>query len=53
MHIHAPAYDMGQYGANFLFGATNCSITTPLNVKMPCELVERESCGPVKNNESR
>ena len=46
--IHAPAYDMGQYGANFLFGATNCSITTPLNVKMPCELVERESCGPVK-----
>ena len=51
--IHAPAYDMGQYGANFLFGATNCSITTPLNVKMPCELVERESCGPVKNKESR
>ena len=51
--IHAPAYDMGQYGANFLFGATNCSITTPLNVKMPCELVERESCGPVKNKEPR
>lgn len=42
--IHAPAYDMGQYGVNFLFAASNLSIATPLKVKMPCTLIERKSC---------
>lgn len=42
--IHAPAYDMGQYGVNFLFAASNLSIATPIAVKMPCTLIERESC---------
>lgn len=42
--IHAPAYDMGQYGVNFLFADSNLSISTPIKVKMPCRLVERESC---------
>lgn len=42
--IHAPAYQMGQYGVNFLFAASNLSIAEPVKVKMPCRLVERESC---------
>ena len=45
--IHAPAYDMGQHGANLLYVASNLSIDTPLKVKIPCYLVERESCGTV------
>ena len=47
--IHAPAYDMGQYGVNFLFADSNLSISTPINVKMPCRLVERESCKSLFN----
>jgi LacI family transcriptional regulator len=43
--IHAPAYDMGQHGANLLYVSSNLSITTPLKVKIPCYLVERDSCG--------
>ncbi len=43
--IHAPAYDMGQHGANLVYAATNLSIQTPLKVKIPCSLVIRESCG--------
>ncbi len=46
--IHAPAYAMGQYGVNFLFAASNLSTAVPLQVKMPCTLVERESCAEVK-----
>ena len=42
--IHAPAYDMGQHGANLVYVASNLSIHTPLKVKIPCELVIRESC---------
>ncbi|MGN0155305.1 MAG: LacI family DNA-binding transcriptional regulator [Lachnospiraceae bacterium] len=45
--VHAPAYDMGQHGANLLYVSSNLSITTPLKVKIPCYLVERESCGRV------
>jgi LacI family transcriptional regulator len=46
--IHAPAYHMGQHGANLLYTASNLSIDTPLKIKIPCTLVKRESCGPVK-----
>lgn len=42
--IHAPAYDMGQHGANLVYVASNLSIHTPLKVTIPCELVIRESC---------
>lgn len=45
--IHAPAYDMGQHGANLVFVASNLSIRTPLKAKIPCELVVRESCRKV------
>ncbi len=47
--IHAPAYDMGQYGVNFLFAASNLSSDTPIKVKMPCTLKERESCKALRN----
>lgn len=42
--IHAPAYDMGQHGANLVYVASNLSIHTPLKAKIPCKLVVRESC---------
>lgn len=42
--IHAPAYDMGQHGANLIYAAANLSIHTPLKVRVSCELVIRESC---------
>lgn len=42
--IHAPAYDMGQHGANLIYVTSNLSIDTPLKVKIPCHLVKRESC---------
>jgi LacI family transcriptional regulator len=46
--IHAPAYDMGQHGANLVYVASNLSIETPLKIKIPCELIKRESCGVCK-----
>jgi len=39
--IHAPAYDMGQHGANLVFVSSNLSIHTPLRAKIPCELIIR------------
>ena len=42
--IHAPAYDMGQHGANLVYVASNLSIHTPLKAKIPCELIVRGSC---------
>ena len=47
--IHAPAYDMGQHGANLVYVASNLSIHTPLKVKIPCELVIRESCADINS----
>lgn len=45
--MHAPAYDMGQYGVNFLFAASNLLHAAPIKVKMSCRLVERESCADI------
>ena len=45
--ISAPAYDMGQHGANLIYAATNLNINTPLKAKIPCLLVKRESCKKV------
>ena len=42
--ISAPAYDMGQHGANLIYAATNLNINTPLKAKIPCQLIKRESC---------
>ena len=46
--IHAPAYDMGQHGANLIYAATNLNIETPLKAKIPCKLIKRESCRSIK-----
>ena len=48
--VNAPAYDMGQHGANLVYVASNLSIKTPLKAKIPCPLVIRESCARVKEN---
>ncbi|MBO4242557.1 MAG: LacI family DNA-binding transcriptional regulator [Clostridiales bacterium] len=45
--MHAPAYDMGQHGANLLYVAKNLSITTPLKVQIPCTLIVRGSTGKI------
>ena len=45
--IHAPAYDMGAHGANLVYVSSNLQIHTPLKVKIPCELIKRESCSEV------
>lgn len=42
--INAPAYDMGQHGANLIYAASNLSIRTPLRAEIPCNLIIRESC---------
>lgn len=47
--IHAPSYDMGAHGANLVYVSSNLQIHTPLKVKIPCELMKRESCGEVKS----
>lgn len=48
--VHAPAYDMGQYGVNFLFASSNLTLSTPIKVKMSCEIIERESCKTINSN---
>lgn len=49
--VHAPAYDMGQYGVNFLFASSNLTLSTPIKVKMSCEIIERESCKTINSND--
>lgn len=46
--LHAPAYDMGQHGANLVYAASNLSIKTPMKIKLPCELIARESVRDVR-----
>ncbi len=45
--VHAPAYEMGQYGVNILFANSNLSRNAPIRIKMACKLVDRKSCGKV------
>ncbi len=49
--IHAPAYDMGAHGANLVYVSSNLQIRTPLKVRIPCELVKRESCGEARQTD--
>lgn len=48
--VYAPAYDMGQHGANLIYAASNLNIDTPLKAKIPCSLIKRESCGQPKTS---
>ena len=42
--IYAPAYDMGQHGANLIYASSNLNINTPIKARIPCHLIQRESC---------
>ena len=46
--IHAPAYEMGAHGANMVYTAGNLQSNVPLKIKIPCELIKRESCREIK-----
>ena len=49
--MRAPAYDMGQHGANIVYAAGNLDIRTPLKIKIPCEMIRRDSCGKAKKGQ--
>lgn len=42
--IHAPAYDMGNFGANIVFNILKLQPATAMKIQLPCRLVERQSC---------
>ena len=42
--VHAPAYDMGSYGASLVCHMLNLKPETAMKVLLPCRLVVRESC---------
>ncbi|MDI9242750.1 LacI family DNA-binding transcriptional regulator [Fusibacillus kribbianus] len=42
--VHAPAYEMGQYGAGIVYHLLREPSGTALHIKMPCRLVIRDSC---------
>ncbi|MCI8299414.1 MAG: LacI family DNA-binding transcriptional regulator [Lachnospiraceae bacterium] len=46
--IHAPAYDMGSFGANIAFNILRQQPSTALKIQLPCQLLERKSCCELK-----
>ncbi len=42
--IHAPAYDMGNFGANIVYNILKMQPATAMKIQLPCRLVERQSC---------
>lgn len=42
--VHAPAYDMGSYGASLVYHMLKLKPETAMKVLLPCRLVVRESC---------
>ena len=42
--IHAPAYDMGNFGANIVFNILKLHPATAMKIQLPCQLVKRQSC---------
>lgn len=45
--MHAPAYDMGSFGASLVYHMLKLEPETAMKVQLPCRLVVRESCGQV------
>lgn len=43
--IHAPAYDMGNFGANILYNILKLQPATAMKIQLPCQLRVRQSCG--------
>ncbi len=46
--IHAPAYDMGSFGANIVFNILKLQPATAMKIQLPCKLMERQSCQKVQ-----
>lgn len=42
--VHAPAYEMGRYGAGIVYHLLKAPSDTGLQIKMPCHLALRDSC---------
>lgn len=42
--IHAPAYDMGNFGASILYNILKTQPATAMKIKLPCQLMVRQSC---------
>lgn len=42
--IHAPAYDMGNFGANIVYNILKTQPATAMKIQLPCRLVKRQSC---------
>lgn len=42
--IHAPAYDMGNFGANIVYNILKFHPVTAMKIQLPCKLVKRQSC---------
>ncbi|MGI6010283.1 MAG: LacI family DNA-binding transcriptional regulator [Ruminococcus sp.] len=42
--VHAPAYEMGYYGAQILHQFNHFQTGCAMKIKLPCRLVERKSC---------
>ncbi len=42
--VHAPAYEMGYYGAQILHQFNSFQTGCAMKIKLPCRLVKRESC---------
>ena len=42
--MRAPAYDMGEHGANIVYMSRNLDNNSPLKIKIPCTMVKRSSC---------
>lgn len=42
--IHAPAYDMGSFGANIVFNILKLQPAAAMKIQLPCKLMERQSC---------
>lgn len=47
--MHAPAYDMGSYGASLVYHMLKLEPETAMKVQLPCRLVVRESCRDQKD----
>lgn len=48
--LHAPAYDMGSFGASLVYHMLKLTPETAMKVQLPCRLVVRESCRPAAHN---
>lgn len=47
--MHAPAYDMGSYGASLVYHMLRLEPETAMKVQLPCHLVVRASCAAPNN----